>query len=72
MTPPPAPSWRKPIGILAILAYVTIWTILVVSASPWIGNLHWSLQTVIYLVAGTVWIVPLGRWLKWIETGSFR
>jgi len=72
MTPPPAPSWRKPIGILAILAYVTIWTILVVSASTWIGQLHGALQTMIYLVAGTVWIIPLGPWLKWIETGNFR
>lgn len=72
MIQPDAPSWRKPFGILAILAYVTVWTILIASASPWIGTLHALLQTIIYLAAGTIWILPLGPWLKWIETGRFR
>jgi hypothetical protein len=72
MTPLEAPSWRKPVGILAILAYVAIWTIIVASASGWISTLHGGVQTLIYLVAGVIWIAPLGPWLKWIETGRFR
>ncbi len=72
MTQPPAPSWRKPAGILAILFYALAWTVIVASASSWIGQRSGAIQTIIYLVMGTAWIVPLGPWLKWIETGRFR
>jgi Protein of unknown function (DUF2842) len=72
MPPIEQPSWRKPFGILAILAYVSVWVVLIASASAWIGARHWALQTGIYLVAGIIWILPLGPWLKWIETGRFR
>jgi hypothetical protein len=72
MTSPEVPSWRKPVGILAILAYVLIWTVVVASASSWIGQLHGGIQTIVYLIAGTIWILPLGPALKWIETGRFR
>lgn len=65
------PSWRKPAGMLAILAIILIWAILVVSASEYIGQLHILLQSVIYLVAGIIWIAPLRPLLIWIETGSF-
>jgi Protein of unknown function (DUF2842) len=72
MTTPQTPSWRKPFGVLVLLAYVTIWVIIVASASPWIGAWHWTLQTLLYFVAGVIWILPLGPWLKWMETGRFR
>jgi Protein of unknown function (DUF2842) len=65
------PSWRKPAGMLAILAIILIWAILVVSASDYIGQLHILAQALIYLVAGIVWIAPLRPLLIWIETGSF-
>jgi len=29
-------------------------------------------QTLVYVVVGTVWILPLGRFLQWMETGRFR
>jgi hypothetical protein len=66
------PSWRKPVGILGILTFALLWVILVATASAWIGQLYWPLQAIIYAVAGTIWIVPLGPVLKWIETGRFR
>jgi hypothetical protein len=72
MNTPEAPSWRKPFGVLILLAYMIIWTVMVASASSWIGTLHWTAQTMIYLVAGVIWIVPLGPCLKWMETGHFR
>jgi len=30
------------------------------------------LQTLFYLVAGLVWILPLKPLLRWMETGRFR
>lgn len=65
------PSWRKPVGMFAILAIILIWAVLVVSASEYIGQLHILAQAIIYLIAGIVWIAPLRPLLIWIETGSF-
>ena len=66
------PSWRKPVGMIAILAIIAIWTFIVVSASAYIGQLHILGQAVIYLIAGVVWIAPLRPLLIWMETGSFK
>ena len=73
MTQPASrPSWRKPAGMLAILAIITVWAGLVVSTTPMIGALPILVQGVIYMVAGIIWIAPLRPLLIWMETGSFR
>jgi hypothetical protein len=66
------PTWRKPAGMLAILLIILVWAVLIVSASEFIGQLHILLQSVIYLVAGIIWIAPMRPLLIWMETGSFR
>ena len=66
------PSWRKPFGIFLILALIVAWAGIVVSASAWIGQLHWLLQLPIYVFAGIVWILPLKPLLLWMETGRWR
>lgn len=66
------PSWRKPVGTLGILAYMTIWAVLVASLSTWVGNWPVLVQSIFYLIAGVVWIFPLRPILKWMETGRFR
>lgn len=70
--PPTLPSWRKPVGMLAILGIILLWAIVIVSASEYIGQMHILAQAVIYLVAGVIWIAPLRPLLIWIETGSFK
>jgi Protein of unknown function (DUF2842). len=66
------PSWRKPFGIFLILLIISVWAVIVASASPWIGRLHMLVQAVIYVVAGIVWILPLKPLLAWMETGRWR
>lgn len=66
------PSWRKPVGMIAILAIIAIWVFIVASASAYIGELPIIAQAVVYLVAGILWIAPLRPLLIWMETGSFR
>lgn len=66
------PSWRKPAGVLAILLLIAVWAALVASLSPFVGQWHWTLQAVFYLVAGVVWILPLKPLLLWMETGFWR
>jgi len=66
------PSWRKPAGIFAILALITIWAVAIVSLSTVVGRWPVLLQAIFYLVSGIAWILPLKPLLRWMETGSFR
>jgi membrane protein YdbS with pleckstrin-like domain len=70
--PVAAPTWRKPTGVAIILALIALIAFVLGSFSNEIGRLHMLLQAVIYLVAGIVWIVPLGPLLRWMETGKWR
>ena len=70
-TPPP-PDWRKPVGMLAILALIAIWSAGVISLSEVVVRWHWLAQLVFYVIAGTVWITPLKPLLRWMETGRWR
>ena len=69
---PPQPSWRKPTGIFAILALITVWAVLVVSLSGAVSQWPILVQAIFYLIAGIAWIVPLKPLLRWMETGRFR
>ncbi|WP_336986635.1 DUF2842 domain-containing protein [Altererythrobacter aquiaggeris] len=65
------PTWRIPAGILALVVGLTAYAAAVTWASTWIGQMHVLLQTVIYLVLGVIWLLPLRRFLIWMETGSW-
>ena len=71
-TPLKQPTWRKPAGMLAILLIILVWSGIIVSASDFIGTLNIANQSIIYLVAGIVWIAPMRPLMIWMETGSFR
>ncbi|SOB87776.1 Protein of unknown function [Sphingomonas guangdongensis] len=66
------PSWRKPAGALGILAYLTAWIVVIASFSRVVGSLPALVQALIYLIAGIIWILPLGPALRWMETGRWR
>jgi len=66
------PTWRKPVGILAMLGAVAVYAVLVVTLLEPIQRLPVLVQLIFYVIAGTVWILPMGRFLQWMETGRFR
>ena len=66
------PSWRKPAGTFLILLIIAVWAVIVTSLSGWIGALPILVQTIIYVVAGFVWIFPARRVLVWMELGRWR
>ena len=66
------PSWRTPVGVFAIIAWIALWAVLVASLSGSVGGWPVLVQGLFYLVAGFAWIVPLKPLLLWIETGRFR
>jgi hypothetical protein len=66
------PSWRKPVGMLLILALIMAWVIAVASLSRTVGNWPILVQLGFYLVTGIVWlwILPMRRILIWMEAGK--
>ena len=66
------PTMRIPLGILGLVAALILYALAVAWASQWIGLLPVLVQTPIYLVLGTVWLLPLRRFLIWMETGRWR
>lgn len=67
------PTLRIPLGILglfvALLAYgIAVATIM----PPLIGGWPALAQTLVYLVLGLIWLLPLRRFLIWMETGRWR
>jgi hypothetical protein len=66
------PTWRIPIGILALLAALAAYGLLIAwYVAPWIAGWHALLQVPVYIVLGVVWVAPLRRFLIWMETGRF-
>jgi len=67
------PTLRIPLGILALLGALGAYALVVANYVPGlIGAWPALAQTAVYLVLGVVWLLPLKRFLVWMETGSFR
>lgn len=66
------PTWRIPVGIIGLFLGLLVYGVLIAVyladiLATWPG---WA-QTVIYIFLGLVWLLPLGRFLIWMETGSW-
>ena len=67
------PTWRIPVGLLGLLIALAIYGIVIARYVPeLIGQWSALAQTVVYVFLGLVWLLPLGRFLKWMETGNWR
>ena len=67
------PTWRIPVGLLGLLVGLLIYGIVIARYLPGlIGDWPTLAQTVVYVFLGLVWLLPLGRFLKWMETGNWR
>jgi hypothetical protein len=65
------PTLRIPLGILALLLALAVYALGVSALSPVIGRLPALAQAPIYLVLGVLWLLPLRRYLIWMETGRW-
>ncbi len=63
------PSWRKPVGALAIIAMLTLWCVLVASLSATVGGWHWIAQLAFYVVAAEAQGVPPGAVFQTFQKG---
>ena len=71
MPVPPPPTWRKPVGILLLLLALALYAGLVARLGTTLGGLPVLVQAPIYLVLGVLWLLPLRRFLIWMETGRW-
>lgn len=64
------PTWRIPFGILLLVIALTAYALIVARYVPdLIGHWHGLIQTIVYLVLGLAWLLPLKPFLLWMETG---
>lgn len=66
------PTWRIPVGILGLLTALAIYGIVIARYAPEvIGSWPALAQTVVYVILGVAWLLPLRRFLIWMETGRW-
>lgn len=66
------PTLRKPLGMIAILAWITGWILIALQLSDVVLTQPWPIQLAFFAIAGTGWILPLKPALRWMETGRWR
>ncbi|MEM6475220.1 MAG: DUF2842 domain-containing protein [Pseudomonadota bacterium] len=66
------PTWRIPFGIISLFIALLIYGIVIARYAPdIIGHWHGGWQTVVYVILGLIWLLPLKRFLIWMETGQW-
>ena len=67
------PTWRIPLGILSLVAALLLYGVLIANVlAPFIAGWPALAQAPIYLALGVIWLLPLKRFLIWMETGRWR
>ena len=66
------PTWRIPVGVLALLVALAIYALAVARyVAPLIAHWPGLAQAPVYVVLGVAWLLPLRRFLIWMETGRW-
>jgi len=66
------PTWRIPIGVLALFAALLAYGTVIARYVPaLIGAWPALAQTPVYLALGLLWLLPMRRFLIWMETGRW-
>ena len=66
------PTWRIPFGIISLFILLMAYGVVIARYAPGlIGGWSGAAQTVVYLVLGLIWLLPLKRFLIWMETGRW-
>ena len=65
------PTWRKPVGIIGLVVVLALYAGLVAHLAEAIGQWPVLAQSLAYVVLGTIRLLPLRRFLIWMETGRW-
>ena len=66
------PTLRIPFGVLALLVGLGVYALAVMWASQWIERLPNLAEAGVYLVLGVAWLLPMRRFVLWMESGRWR
>jgi len=67
------PTLRIPLGVLALLVALGAYAAAIAHYLPGlIGDWPTLTQGAVYLVLGLIWLLPLKRFLIWMETGNWH
>jgi hypothetical protein len=67
------PTLRIPLGVLGLFGSLMVYGGLVARyVAPLMTDWPALAQTPVYLLLGVVWLLPLRRFLIWMETGRWR
>ncbi len=61
---------RKPIAILLMLAFIAAWIWLAGTIGTVVAGWSGWLQLVFFILAGTLWVVPLRPLLRWMNAAE--
>ena len=70
-SPPPEPTWRKPVGMLGLLVCLAVYALAVTAFADELAALPNWFATILYLVAGVAWVLPLRPLFLWMNTGRW-
>lgn len=67
------PTLRIPLGVLGLFAALLVYGGLIARyVAPLLAEWPALGQLPVYVLLGVVWLLPLKRFLIWMETGRFR
>ncbi|WP_086618578.1 DUF2842 domain-containing protein [Erythrobacter tepidarius] len=67
-----SPTWRIPLGILGLFTGLMAYGVVIARYVPaLIGSWPGLAQTAVYMVLGLIWLLPLRRFLIWMDTGRW-
>lgn len=67
------PTIRIPLGVLGLFVGLLVYGMLIARyIAPLISGWPALGQTPVYILLGVVWLLPLKRFLIWMETGRWR
>jgi len=66
------PTWRIPVGVLALFVALMAYGAVIARYVPGlIGAWPTLAQVPVYVVLGLLWLLPMRRFLIWMETGRW-
>ncbi|MEL7196939.1 MAG: DUF2842 domain-containing protein [Pseudomonadota bacterium] len=66
------PTWRIPAGIIGLFIALMVYAIIIARYAPdLIGDWPGAAQTIVYVILGLLWLLPLRNFLIWMETGKW-
>ncbi|WP_127089435.1 DUF2842 domain-containing protein [Aquabacter cavernae] len=64
---------RKLMGTVLLLILVVVWALGAMAvAQGRVTDLPWGLQTISYILLGTLWVIPAGLLIRWMERPDDR